>query len=61
MPKQAEVTLKRSLIGANKRQKAAAAALGLRKINQSRRFQDGPAFRGQARVIKHLVSVKRGG
>ena len=56
---QAKVTLKRSLIGANKRQKAAAKALGLRKINQSRQFQDGPAFRGQVRALRHLVFAEK--
>ena len=56
--KKVEVTLKRSLIGANKKQKAAASCLGLRKINQSRTFKNSPAFQGQVKVIQHLLEVK---
>ena len=60
MPEKTEtvtVTLKKSLIGASPKQKAAAEALGLRKISQSRPFRDGPAFRGQLKILRHLVSV----
>ncbi len=53
------VTLKKSLNGISKKQKAAMSCLGLRKINKSRVFKDTSAFRGQLKVIGHLVSVEK--
>lgn len=53
-----KVTLKKSLNGTTKTQKQTASCLGLRKINQSRQFKDGPAIRGQAKKIKHLLIVE---
>ena len=53
------VTLKKSLNGTSKKQKASMSCLGLRKINKSRVFQDTPAFRGQLKVVGHLVSVEK--
>lgn len=53
-----EITLKRSLIGAKKNQKATAQALGLRKINKTVTKQDNEATRGMINVLAHLVEVK---
>ncbi|MDF9867546.1 large subunit ribosomal protein L30 [Bacilli bacterium PM5-3] len=53
-----EITLKRSLIGSKKNQKATAQALGLSKINQKVQKQDNEATRGMINVISHLVEVK---
>ena len=55
-----KVILKKSLIGAQKKQKEAVRCLGLRKINGSRVFKDTPALRGQIRVVRHLISVEEG-
>ena len=53
-----EITLKKSLIGAQKNQKATAKALGLNKINQKVQKQDNEAMRGMVKTIAHLVEVK---
>ena len=58
MPDEVKVTLKRSLIGVQKKQKAVVRSLGLRKINSSRVFKDAPALRGQIRAVRHLVLVE---
>ncbi len=54
-----KVTLSRSLIGANPKQKATAASLGLRKIGDSITPQDGPVLDGKVKVISHLVTVEK--
>ncbi|MGI9549265.1 MAG: 50S ribosomal protein L30 [Bdellovibrionales bacterium] len=53
------VTLKKSINGASKKQKASLSSLGLRKINRSRVFKDTSAFRGQLKVVGHLISVEK--
>lgn len=55
---QVTVTLKKSGNSVSKKQKACLLSLGLRKINQSKIFNDGPALRGQVNVVKHLVSLE---
>lgn len=54
-----KVTLSRSLIGANPKQKATAASLGLRKIGDSITHQGGPVLDGKVKVISHLVTVEK--
>ena len=53
-----KVILKKSLIGAGRKQAEAARCLGLRKINSSRVFKDTPAFRGQVKKVRHLLAVE---
>lgn len=53
-----QVTLKKSLNGATKEQKQSALCLGLRKIHQSRRVESSPTMLGQAKKIKHLLTVE---
>lgn len=53
-----EITLKKSLIGAKKTQKATATALGLTKVNKVVQKQDNEATRGMINVLAHLVEVK---
>ena len=53
-----KVTLKKSLIGAGRKQKEAVRCLGLRKIRSHRVFNDTPAFRGQIKLARHLLSVE---
>jgi large subunit ribosomal protein L30 len=53
-----KITLVKSLIGSLPAQKKTAAALGLRKIGDSKTLADTPATRGQIKVISHLVSVE---
>lgn len=53
-----KVTLKRSKIGASKRQKRTLVALGLGKINSSVVHTKTPQISGMVRKIEHLVSVE---
>ncbi len=56
--KSLKITLVKSAIGYNERQKRTIRALGLRKLNQSVRHDDTPAIRGMIRRVEHLVSVE---
>jgi len=53
-----KITLRRSLNGRNEGQKRTAAALGLKKISQSRVYPDSPQVRGMAEKLSHLVDVE---
>ncbi|MDD3630075.1 MAG: 50S ribosomal protein L30 [Bacteroidales bacterium] len=56
--KQIKVTLVRSTIGRPIDQKRTVAALGLKKLNHSKIFEDRPDIRGMIRKIEHLVKVE---
>lgn len=58
MPKTIHVTLVKSPIGFNKRQKATVKALGLSKLHQTVEQTDTPAVRGMINTVSHLVTVK---
>ena len=53
-----KVTLTKSLIGANPKQKATAASLGLKKVGDSCLHAAGPVLDGKVKVLHHLVSVQ---
>lgn len=53
------VILKKSLIGAGRKQKEAARCLGLRKIGSHRIFKDTSAFRGQVKLAGNLVVMEK--
>jgi large subunit ribosomal protein L30 len=52
------ITLIRSPIGYDKRQKATIRALGLRRMHQTVQQADTPAVRGMLGRVPHLVSVE---
>jgi large subunit ribosomal protein L30 len=52
------VTLVRSPIGYDKRQKATVRALGLRRMHQTVQQADTPAVRGMLAKVRHLVQVE---
>jgi large subunit ribosomal protein L30 len=52
-----KITLTKSPIGAQPRQKKVVEALGLRKMNQTVELEDSPATRGAIKKISHLVTV----
>lgn len=58
MEKQVKVTLVRSTIACLPKQKAVVAALGLRKINQSKIFTVNAALEGQLALVSHMVKVE---
>jgi len=53
-----QITLVRSLIGRNEKQRATVQSLGLRKIRQSVVLNDSPAIRGMVNHVSHLVKVE---
>jgi large subunit ribosomal protein L30 len=53
-----QITLVRSLIGRNEKQRATVATLGLRKLRQSVVHNDSPAIRGMVNAVSHLVKVE---
>jgi large subunit ribosomal protein L30 len=53
-----KITLVRSLIGRNEKQRATVAALGLRKLQQTVVKEDNPAIRGMINRVSHMVKVE---
>ena len=56
--KMLRITLVRSPIGYNVKQKRTARALGLRRMNQTVEHPDVPEIRGMITKIRHLVNVE---
>ena len=53
-----KVVLAKSLIGANPKQKATAASLGLRKIGDFNVHANDAVLAGKVAVIRHLVKIE---
>lgn len=53
-----KVTLNRSQIGCDERQRATLRGLGLRKIGGSRLLENTPSVRGMVKSVIHLVQVE---
>ena len=58
MAKQLEITLKKSLIGRNPKQRATIEALGLKKIGQTVKHNDTPQIRGMIHITDFMLDVK---
>ena len=58
MTKMLQITLVRSPIGYNERQKRTVRALGLRRMHQAVVRPDNPAVRGLVAAIPHLVRME---
>jgi len=56
--KKLRVTLVRSPIGYNKRQKATVKALGMGRLNSTVIHDDTPPIRGMIHKVIHLVKVE---
>ena len=52
-----KITLTKSPIGAQPRQRKIVEALGLRKMQQTVELEDSPATRGAVRKVAHLVTI----
>jgi large subunit ribosomal protein L30 len=52
-----KITLTKSIIGAQPRQRKTIEALGLRKMHQTVELEDTPATRGAIMKVAHLVTV----
>ncbi len=53
-----QITLVRSLIGRNEKQRATVESLGLKKLHQSVVQNDSPAIRGMINHVSHMVKVE---
>jgi len=53
-----KITLKKSTIGYNKKQKITVRTLGLRKLHQTIEQVDTPQIRGMVNKVSHLVEVE---
>lgn len=53
------VTLRRSLIGRPRDQRATVRGLGLRKLRQTVTLPDNPSTRGALLKVRHLVEVRK--
>lgn len=53
-----KITLVRSVIGTNQRQRDTVRSLGLRKIRQSVERPDTPDVRGMIKRVQHLIAVE---
>ena len=51
------VTLRHSPIGRPDRQRRILKSLGLRRLNQSREFEDSPSLRGKVFHLSHLLEL----
>jgi len=58
MEKKLKITLIKSVIGQNERQRATVRALGLRKLNHSVVKADSPEIRGMVAKVSHLLKVE---
>ena len=57
MAKELHITLKRSVIGQNKSQRATVEALGLRRLHHTVVKADNAATRGMIDKVSHLLEV----
>ena len=58
MAKKLKVTLVRSTIDRDQKQKATVRGLGLRKLHSTKVLEDSNAVRGMIRKVQHLVTVE---
>ena len=57
--KKIKITLIRSFIGTNPKQRATLVAMGFKKINQTVEMPDNEAVRGMINRVSHLVRVEQ--
>ena len=53
-----KITLKKSAIGFDRKQKLVVRSLGLRRLHHPVELQDTPAVRGMILKVRHLVEVE---
>ena len=53
-----KITLVKSAIGFDKKQKLVVRGLGLRRLHHTVQLPDTPATRGMIHKVRHLVEVK---
>jgi large subunit ribosomal protein L30 len=55
-----KVTLVKSVIGFDRRQREVVKGLGLRRIRHTVDLADTPAIRGMIHKVRHMVTVEQG-
>jgi large subunit ribosomal protein L30 len=58
MAKTLKITLRKSAIGFDKKQKQVVEGLGLRRLHHTVELPDTPATRGMILKVRHLVEVE---
>ena len=58
MAKTLKITLKKSAIGFDRKQKQVVEGLGLRRLHHTVELPDTPATRGMILKVRHLVEVE---
>ncbi|MCL0100433.1 50S ribosomal protein L30 [Peptococcaceae bacterium] len=53
-----KITLQKSLIGRNEKQRVIVKTLGLKKVNSQVFHEDVPQIRGMIKKVSHLVKVE---
>ena len=56
--KKLRITLKKSTIGYNKKQKVTVRTLGLRRLHHTVEHTDTPQIRGMINKVSHLIDVE---
>lgn len=56
--KRLRITLTKSPIGYNQKQRGTVSALGLRRLQQTVEHDDNPVIRGMVQKVSHLVTVE---
>ncbi len=56
---QLKLSLVRSLIGSNRRQRDSVRGLGLKRVNDTVLISETPAIRGMIDKVSHLVTVEK--
>ncbi len=55
-----KVTLVRSVVGFDRKQRQVVTGLGLRRIRHTVELKDTPAIRGMILKVRHMVTVEQG-
>jgi len=55
-----KVTLNKSVIGFDRKQRAVVTGLGLRRIRHTVELKDTPSIRGMIHKVRHMVTVEQG-
>ena len=55
-----KVTLVRSVVGFDRKQRKVVTGLGLRRIRHTVELKDTPAIRGMILKVRHMVTVEQG-
>lgn len=53
-----KITLKKSTIGRSEKLRRVVESMGLRKIGQSKEFDDNPVIRGMIKKTEHMITVE---